>query len=376
MIIGIDISVLNDEKRTGIAVYVYELIKALLSLNKKDTFILFAFTPLATYKYIKNLEFKKYPNVKMKIFKMPSKVFRRVFLLWQKIDFPPVDLLIGKVDVFHSFNWYLPPLKNGKIVATVFDLTSIIYPKWHHDKTTELDKIRFERISKYADQVITISENTKKDFQKISLHPKIEVIYPAASDTFKKNISNINLKKILNKYSLKAGYFLSVATMEPRKNIVNLIKAFNLSKVNKKLVLIGGSGWKNKQVLKLISKNKKNITNLGFVTSGDLPYLYKGATALIYPSFYEGFGIPVLEAMSIGINVITSNNSSLPEVGGEGGYYINPRNIKDISNAIKKISKDKSLSEKLKRKGFIQAKKFSWQKSARSLNNLYQEIGR
>src|SRR3989344_6733362 len=129
MVIGIDISVLNEEKRTGIAVYVYELIRALLSINKKDTFILFAFTPFATYQYMKNLEFKKYPNVKMRIFKMPAKVFRMIFLLWQKINFPSIDLLIGRVDVFHSFNWYLPPLNRGKMVATVFDLTSVIYPK-------------------------------------------------------------------------------------------------------------------------------------------------------------------------------------------------------------------------------------------------------
>jgi len=359
--ICIDISVLNDKNKTGVGVYTYELIKSLLEVNKTDKFILFGFSTFQTYEYLNNLEFKKYPNVEMKILKLPAKLFRTTFLLWQKLNLPKIESLIGPIDIFHSFNWNLPPVKSAKLVATIFDMTPILFPKLHLGKTVQLDKIRLQRIKQNADLVITISENSKKDFLQFAPKKQVEVIYPGASSLFEKKTN----KK-------ESEYILSVGTIEPRKNIKGLIGAYLASGIKEKLVLVGNWGWQNSDLKVLIEKNKDKIILTGFVPDEDLVNLYQGASFFVYPSFYEGFGIPILEAMSLEIPVIASNNSSIPEVGGDAILYIDPQKESSLKNALIKLSTSEKLRKDLSKKGLIQAKKFSFEKSAKKLNSLYQ----
>lgn len=381
MTIGLDISVLSDQQKTGIAVYTYNLIDALLKINKKDKFILFGIATLETFDYLKGLPFKNYPNVEMKIYKMPSKAFRSVFLLWQKIGWPKIENFVGSVDIFHSFNWYLPPQKIGKIVGTVYDMTALINPKWHHPKTTQLDRVRLERMAKMADLVIAISQNSKSDFQKFWPSVRVEVVYPACDERFNPQKDNVKIRRVLKKYNLFEGYILSVSTLEPRKNLDSLIKAYINCGIQRKLVIVGGKGWKNANLFVRLNKykqsfssNKDRILMTGFVPDEDLACLYKQALCLIYPSFYEGFGLPVLEAMACGTPVIVSNTASLKEVAGEAAFFINSRSISDIKNALIKIESDSDLRRKLIKKGLEQSKKFSWDKSATTLNNLYHEF--
>lgn len=358
--IGIDISVLNDRQRSGIGVYTYGLIKTLLSENTEDKFILFGFATYSTFDYLKNIEFNKYPNVELKIYKMPAKFFRTFFLLWQKLNWPPIENLIGPVDIFHSFNWYLPPQKSGKVVATVFDMTPLIFPKYHLQKTIQLDRIRLNRIRERADLVITISQNSKKDFLKFSPKSLVEVIYPGVGEQFKGE-----------RGKGKDRYILSVGTLEPRKNIKNLITAYLKSKISEKLVLAGNWGWEDSGLGDLIKTNSEKIILIGYVPDKDLPYLYNQALCLVYPSFYEGFGIPVLEAQASGCPVITSFVSSLPEAGGKAAVYVDPNSTEDIIRAIKQIKK---MRKKLIKKGYENIKRFSWKKSAKKLNFLYQQL--
>ncbi len=373
MTIGLDISVLNDRQRTGIAVYTYNLIDALLKLNKKDKFILFGIATFETFGYLKNLPFKNYPNVEMRIYCMPARFFRIAFLLWQKLNWPPIESFVGKVDIFHSFNWYMPPQRYGRKVGTVFDLTSIIYPKWHNGRTVQLDKIRFERLAKNADCIITISENSKKDFQKFWPNTEVKVIYPGVSSIFTNKIDIKITNKVLRKYNFRSGYFLSVATLEPRKNLEGLVKAYIKSGIKRSLVVVGLGGWKNQKLLDLLKKHKDKIIITGFVPEGDLVVLYQQALCLVYISLYEGFGLPVLEALSCGTPVICSKTSSQGEVGGDAVIYVDPNNIQDISEALKKIQ-DEKLRAKLIQKGLMQAKKFSWTQSTTGLNKLYHEF--
>lgn len=361
--IALDISVLNDKNKTGVGVYTYELIKSLLEINKTDKFILFGISTFQTYKYLKNLEFKKYPNVELKILKLPAKLFRTTFLLWQKFNWPTIEKFVGPVDIFHSFNWNLPPVKNAKLVATVFDMTPLLFPDLHLGKTIQLDKIRLDRIKASADLVITISENSKKDFLKFAPDKKIEVIYPGVSALYKMKTDKA-----------KSGYILSVGTIEPRKNIKGLIKAYLDSGIKEKLVLVGNWGWQNSDLKELIEKNKDKIILKGFVKDEDLPDLYQGSLYLVYPSFYEGFGIPILEAMSLGVPVIASDNSSIPEVGGDAILYIDPSDNSSISEALIKMSNSENLRQSLSKKGLKQASKFSFEKSAKKLNLLYQQL--
>ncbi len=365
--IVLDISVLGEKEKTGVGVYTYNLVKNLLKINRSDKFILFGIVSFKNYQYLKNIEFKKYSNVELKIYRLPLKLFRTVFLFWQKLNFPKLESIVGDFDIFHSFNWYLPPVNSGKIVATVYDLTSILFPKFHLEKTIQMDKIRLERIKRYADLILAISENTKKDFKKFSPFSDVEVIYPGVSDIF--------LRKINRSEKIQENYILSVGTLEPRKNIKFLIKAYLKSRISEKLVLVGNFGWEESALADLINKNHKRIVTTGYVSEEDLPSLYKNAAAFVYPSFYEGFGLPVLEAMQSGVLVITSDTSSLPEVGGEATIYIDPDNIDSLVFALRKI-KNQKLRAGFINKGLKQAKTFSWKKSADKLNSLYQKLAK
>lgn len=372
MKIGLDISVLASKQKTGIALYTYHLIDALLKINRKDQFILFGIADFDSYDFLRNIKFKKNPNVEIKIFKLPKKAFRSTFLFWQKIGLPKIEHLIGPVDIFHSFNWFLPPQKKGKIVATVFDLTPKLYPQFHQAKTVQLEETRLKRIAKFADLVVTISQNSKKDFLKFFPNLWVEVIYPAVAKEFSKKGRQVKRDQILKKYGLEPNFILFAGTIEPRKNIPFLIDAYLNSKISNQLVLVGGKGWEYQSILDLINLSK--IKWLDFVPNEDLPILYQSCYSFVYPSFYEGFGLPVLEALSSKTAVITSNTSSLPEVGGDALLYVDPTNIDDIAKKLKLLANDKKLRENLAKLGISQAKKFSWIKSAKKLNILYQQL--
>lgn len=373
MRIGIDISVLNDRNRTGIGVYTYELIKNYLDLDKENEIILFGFSTFLTEQYLKNI-FKTNKRVKVKVVKLPARIFRVFFLFWQRINYPTIENFIGRVDIYHSFNWYLPPQKYGKKVATVFDLTAIKFPELHLTATTQLDKTRFERINKYADLVIAISKSARRDFLNLYPQKKVEIVYPSTQAIFDQKIKTDKNKKLLKKYKIEKGYILAVGTLEPRKNFVSLIKAYLEIETDKKLVLVGSLGWKNDEVNMLIDTNKDKIIKTGYVSNQELVLLYKYAYCLVYPSFYEGFGIPVLSALKLGIPVISSNTSSLPEVGGKAILYIDPNNYKTIKKALNKLLSDKKLIKILSNAGRKQAKQFSYKKSARKLKDIYESL--
>lgn len=374
--IGMDVSVLAQEKRTGIGNYCFNLIDHLLRLNKTDKFILFAITPLNSSNEDINY-FRKYSNVEIKIIRLPIQIFRRIFLLWQKVNWPPIEYFIGKVDILHSFNTFLPPQKSGKTVATFYDLTAVLFPKWHKTETTQMDDFRFQRMTNKADLITTISENSKKDFLEKYGKRRIEVVYPGISIGDSGNKRN---------WEDRGEYILFVGTVEPRKNLEGLIKAYAKflevapDLATSTLIIIGSKGWMVDEIYNLPKKLgiEERVKFLDFVNNEELFNLYKNALCLVYPSFYEGFGIPVLEAMSLGVPVICSNTSSLPEVGGlsAGGavLYVDPQNPDEIAKAIQKIFKNEKIRKSLIHKGLVQARKFSWKMSAEKLLKSYDSL--
>ncbi len=369
MQIGLDVTVLHDYQKTGIGVYTYNLINALLKLDKTDNFSLFGVGNFTSIKYLNELPFNDQKNVITRFYKIPSRLFRTTFNLWQKVNYPKINSLLGEVDLFHSFNYYLPPQDLGRVVATVYDLTPLTSPKWHHPKTVQMEKLRLERINQQADLVIAISESTKQDFLKLYPGKRIEVIYPGVSEIFLKVPDEKTSAAVLKKYQLEPGYFISVSTLEPRKNLMTLVKAYLKGNFTQSLVLVGKVGWGEK----LITDNPK-IRVLGYIPEEDLPSLYNQSTALIYPSLYEGFGIPPLEAMCSGAAVICSNSSSLPEACGEAALYFDPKSEEELLKSMKIMIEDKKLRQELIAKGHKQSKKFDWQKSANMLLKLYHEF--
>lgn len=291
---------------------------------------------------------------------------------------------INKCDIYYSTYFPIPEQvrmnRNIKKVYTVHDIIPIIHPEYFSSSFNE--KILIEVIDniKTDDFVISVSESTKRDILKYRhdlIEKQIIVSHLAASDKFYKVTDFTKIEYIKNKYKINCEkYILSVCTIEPRKNLGVLIKAYkslleNTPEFNVKLVLIGSYGWNSGQLIKDIEEINSNyqtpIILTGFIPDDDLADLYSGAFMFVYPSLYEGFGLPVLEAMQCGLPVITSNNSSLPEVVGDSGILIDPSDNIALENAIKNLYNNPDLRQSLTEKSLLRAKKFNWEKTSKTI---------
>jgi glycosyltransferase involved in cell wall biosynthesis len=292
----------------------------------------------------------------------------------------PLKLRKYKFDIVHDLSQIGPFLFNlpFKRISTIHDLSAILFPETFDVFSVLLQKYVLPMTLKNVDVVITISENTKKDIVKYLKYPKekIKRIYLGVDERFKPLEKTDN---VLNKYNIISPYILYVGTLQPRKNITLFIKAFYKLKRNgieHKLVVAGGKGWKYKEIYKTINKLKlqKEVIFTGYVEDDDLPYLYNAADLFIYPSLYEGFGLPLLEAMACGCPVITSNTSSLPEVVGDAGIMIDPYNVDALVGAMREVLSNDNLRENMIKRGLERAKMFSWEKTARETLKVYKEV--
>jgi glycosyltransferase involved in cell wall biosynthesis len=286
---------------------------------------------------------------------------------------------------FDPFFLTLPFFKRQETVVTVHDLTPLVlselFPigikgkiKWYFQKRA-LGKV---------DAIITDSKSSKKDISKIVGYPedKIYVAYLAAAESCKQIQNNQSLAQIKKKYNLPDTFALYVGDVTANKNLPRLVKA--ALRANVSLVMVGKSlvdenvpnnPWtKDLIAVQELAKNNPQIIRLGFVSDEDLVALYNIATVFIMPSLYEGFGLPVVEAMASGCPVITSLKGSLQEVAGEAAYIVDPNSIGSIAEGMQKIIGDRQLQKKLSGKGLEQAKKFSWEKTAEETNSVYQKV--
>ncbi len=288
---------------------------------------------------------------------------------------------IDKSFIYHEPCYILRPYYGLKI-CNVHDLSHIYYPENH-----PRERVKF--LSRYlptslvcASHIITGSYFIRDELVNIFKIPrtKITTIYHGVSSDFKpRKLNEIN--NILVRYGLLGKtYILSVGTLEPRKNLERLIQAFTrLPKQQKKkfpLVLVGIKGWGTRRLMKLIKEliKKEELYCLGYVPIEDLPYLYSGAHGFVYLSLYEGFGLPLLEALASGIPTLTSNTSSMPEVVGDAALLVNPWNVEAIADKLNQLLVDNFLRDKLKYKGPIQAAQFSWQKCVNETVNVYKQV--
>lgn len=280
---------------------------------------------------------------------------------WEQF-FLPLFLIKKNNPLLVNFTGLGPVFYKNKIV-TIHDLSFMENPKWFSKKYAFIYKILTPISANNSRLVLTVSNHSKiviSNKLKIN-NSKIEVIYNAVNTTL--------LKESIIK---KKRYVLAVGTLDPRKNIERLINAFiKWNNNDYKLIIIGGN---QKQFNKTNYSINKNIKILGYVSENDLSEFYQSAEMFIYPSLYEGFGIPPLEAMIHGIPVIASSTTSLPEVCGEAAFYINPYSEESIINAFKILSKNKNLQNELILKGFVNLKRFSWEKSAQKVIEITQRI--
>lgn len=262
-------------------------------------------------------------------------------------------------------------------VVTVHDLASRYFPE-----TLEAPVLaQLRRLEKHvaaADAVLTVSQTTKRDLVTLlNVAPeKIEVVYNGVSEHFRR--LNGVPERVKRQYRLPDRFLLFVGTVEPRKNLTGLVKAFDLAarQIPHALVIVGATGWKTAPLSQVVNESpfRDRIVFTGYVDDGDLPAFYNLADALVYPSLYEGFGIPVIEAMACGTPVVTSNGSALAEISGHAALLVDPHEIAQIANAIEQVVSDSTLRDNLRSKGFERAKHFSWDAAASQIVTCFHAL--
>jgi len=366
MKIGIDIRETVNEK-TGKGYYAFHLTKALLTIDKENEYFLYCDKEPS--------DFGNHSNLEIKIIKSKG-------LFWHKKVLS--DLYKEKVDVFLAPTSYIIPAlhnpKKLKVLMTIHDLIAFLYPENHNKKAVLIEKLTLGRALKKVKKVLSVSENTKKDLIKKfdTKESLIDIIHNSASDSYG-IIEKDQCEALREEKKLPKEFIFSVGTIEPRKNYITLIEAYSKIKAhhpNIKLVIAGKKGWKSDKVFKKISELnlEEDVIFLGYVTEEELAKIYNLATVFVYPSLYEGFGIPPLEAMKCGCPVITSNISSLPEVVNDAAILVNPNSADDLKDALHQLLSDPTMQENLKEKGVIQCNKFSWEISARKLLAIINQI--
>ncbi len=288
------------------------------------------------------------------------------------------ETIFGDADVFHAGPLLVPAGRKAAIVITINDLTPVLLPELHLRSnlyTAQQLKRRAER----ADLVIAPSVSTANDLERQDIVERRRVrVIPLAADESFRPAEEASIKA-LRGYSLDCGYVLSVGALEPRKNLPRLFEAFRLLKdryhIPHKLIVAGPGGWKDQDIFQ--SVHRLNLADAvvfaGYVPREVLGSLYRHAALLVYPSLYEGFGLPPLEAMACGCPVAVSNASSLPEVVGEAGVYFNPLELEDMAQAVYQILGSNELRERLVQMGLMQSEKFSWKLTAQATRGVYAE---
>lgn len=310
------------------------------------------------------------------------------------------DLSVSEIDLskstnkydlycYPSFNPYflsLPLRKKGKTVLTIHDLIYLIYPDKYPSGIKgklifEIQKILVKRV----DAIITISETSKKDICRfLKINPnKVHVVYPAAGENFKKIEDKEKLQEVKNKYRLPDKYVLYLGDVNYNKNLITLADACKLA--NLPLVIVGKQAAdenidinhpENIPFEKFLEKYEKDkdILRIGYVSDGELPCLFSLASVYCQPSFYEGFGLPVVQAFSCGLPVVISKTQALVEVAEDAALIADPKEAKDVADKITKVLEDSILRESLIQKGFKRAKNFSWEKCARETIDVYKKV--
>ncbi len=369
MKVGVDISSLTAQ-RTGVGTYVYELIRALADME----------TDADILGYAMGLQ-------KMGAGSVPTGMrYRKLGLplsgihwMWKYLGLPKVESIVGEgVDVVHATNFFLPPVKSAKRVLSVHDISFATHPEWVNAKVVKPYAGSMTRFCDEADGILVFSEFTKSE---IVEHygtggEKIHVVPHGIREDWC-CFDEAGAKEVVEGFGVMGPYVLYVGTIEERKNIRGLLDAFErLEDVPHRLVLAGGMGWLPKAFKDLVDERGlgDRVILPGYVEPESLSAFYKSADAFVFPSHYEGFGFPVLEAFSCDCPVITSNGSSLPEVGGNAAVYVEQSDADGLAEAIGKVLSDSEYADDLREKGRDRVREFTWSQTAEMTMDVYRSV--
>lgn len=351
---------------TGVGKYTYHVVHGLLSQRPHYDY---------TYYYgffTRKLNFPRKKLVRLREFvkKIPVVSTWARLLMHQMGNFQ-----LRNYDLYFEPNFIPQKIRAKRMVTTVHDFSFYLYPEWHPEERIQYFSKNFFRQIERADVIITMSDFVAGEAREIikSCNSKI-VSIPEGYD---KNIFNPNGNAEVGT-GTRGNYILYVGSIEPRKNLVNLLKAYLLlpghMRREFKLVLAGFKGWHNAEIEVMLEKLRGSVEYLGYISDEELANLYRNASCFVYPSFYEGFGLPPLEAMACGCPVVVSDRASLPEVCGDGALYVDPNGPDSIAEGIHKTLTDTSLRERLVQKGFERANLFSWEKTVEEHIKVFEEL--
>lgn len=369
MHIGIDIrplSYLND--KAGLYQYIYNLVYSLLCIDNKNEYTLLSSRGFHGDEKIHRNLLKRYPG------KMTDLFFEKLPL--------PIEFLIGKVNLFHGPCYFVPNSLISKLVVTFHDLMAYRHPEFLKPEWVISIKQKVTVSSKRADIIIAVSNFTKGEIIDLLKFPeeRIRVVHNGISPLFCPVNDMKQLKIIKVRYGIDRPYILFVSNIEPKKNIETLLHAYvklrNSTDLDYLLVIAGKKAWHFKAILDVVKQLhiEKDTIFTDVVDDLSLPFLYSGAEVFVFPSLFEGYGIPVIEAMACGTPVIASKLTSIPEIAEDAAVLIDPLNADEMADSIYRVISDTSLRNELIHKGFEQAKKFSWEKTAKKTLAIYNEL--
>jgi glycosyltransferase involved in cell wall biosynthesis len=296
----------------------------------------------------------------------------------------PLDLRRERVDLFHAPHYVLPPLTRCRSVVTIHDCIHLRFPQYLPNRAAYAYARGSLWIATHrSDRVLTVSEASKRDILRYFRIPdsKIDVIYNAIDERFGQEPRSEEIERVRERYQLDGPFVLYAGNIKPHKNLERLIEAFHSLRrdgefENVRLLIIGDEISKYATLRRAVHRHKlhKYVRFFGFVPDETLASLYRLASVFVFPSLYEGFGLPPLEAMASGTPVITSNVSSLPEVVGDAALLIDPYEPESIADALRRVLSDAALRESLRARGFARAREFSWDRSIRRVREIYDEV--
>jgi glycosyltransferase involved in cell wall biosynthesis len=369
-------------RSAGIAMYTAALVRALAQQQSDTEFVLFGLSDAGR-------TLLRAVPAQWDVGRFPANVSWTKSILYPAITgFPlpgppllPLELVAGKVDLYHATNYAVPRTRRAPVVVTVHDLTLLRQPELG---TPALRRLvgRLRRSVSRAARVIADSEATRRDvIELLGVSPdKARVVHLGCDESFGPGDARESRARVAERFAIEAPYILHVGTIEPRKNLERLLEAFSRACVAAgtahRLVLAGAQGWGYESVLAKIRTERLEdaVTLTGTVSPEDLVHLYRGADLFAYPSLYEGFGLPVVEAMACGTPVVTADVASLPEIAGDAALLVDPRDVAALADAIARGIGDSALRERLRADGLERARAFTWERCARETLAVYEEV--
>ncbi|MBD2436131.1 glycosyltransferase family 1 protein [Nostoc sp. FACHB-110] len=381
--IAIDTTCLTSQP-SGIGLYVYNLVHALYSLQASQNFQLRTIRQTRLKNIFKrDVDQLDYLNLNIPVSTIPIPVsVINTLVKFPNPLIPYYEQFLGSPNIVHGTDYFVYPCAKSLNIMSLHDLTFIKYPSFTNFIVRTYTS-RIQQSLKWTDLVITISENTKKDIINYLNIPEEKVYVTPLASRYNASSFTLELSEKLAKsklYDFSKPYLLFVSTIEPRKNINTLITAFNYLKETYKiahqLILIGKKGWSYEPIFAAIKNSpwRNEIHHLDYLSDDLVAFFYSKADVFVYPSYYEGFGMPVLEAMTLGAPVVTSNSSSIPEVTGDAAILIDPNEPMQLAEAILQVISDSQLRQELIAQGKERAKLFSWEKTAKLTLEAYRSI--